>query len=70
MARKIHTGYRRFIGMAGSLAFAATVGIAHRGLMASRGHRENILRPSFRRIGIGILDAGRYGLMISQEFKN
>jgi uncharacterized protein YkwD len=53
-----------------NLAFAATLAIAHRGLMESPGHRANILRPSFGKIGIGILDGGRYGLMISQEFKN
>ena len=53
-----------------NLAFGATLKIAHRGLMESAGHKENILRTSFRRIGIGILDAGRYGLMITQEFKN
>jgi len=53
-----------------NLAFGATLKIAHRGLMESQGHKENILRPSFRRIGIGVLDGGRYGLMITQEFKN
>ncbi len=53
-----------------NLAFGATLSIAHRGLMESPGHRENILRPAFGRIGIGVLDGGRYGLMISQEFSN
>lgn len=38
-----------------NLAFAKTLPQAHRGLMKSPGHRENILRPEFRRLGIGIL---------------
>jgi uncharacterized protein YkwD len=38
-----------------NLAFAKTLPQAHRGLMKSPGHRENILRPEFRRLGIGIV---------------
>lgn len=38
-----------------NLAFAPNLRIAHQGLMKSPGHRENILRPQFRRLGIGIL---------------
>lgn len=53
-----------------NLALAQTVGIAHVNLMNSPGHRANILNPSFGRVGIGILDGGFYGLMISQEFRN
>lgn len=53
-----------------NLALAQTVEIAHVNLMNSPGHRANILNPSFGRVGIGILDGGFYGLMISQEFKD
>ena len=53
-----------------NLALAPTLQIAHTGLMNSPGHRENILRPAFGRVGIGILDGGRRGLMVSQEFRN
>ena len=53
-----------------NLALAQSLSIAHTGLMNSPGHRANILNPSFGHIGIGILDGGIYGLMISQEFKN
>jgi uncharacterized protein YkwD len=53
-----------------NLALAPTLRIAHNGLMNSPGHRENILRPQYGRLGIGILDGGRHGLMISQEFRN
>ena len=53
-----------------NLALAQTLEIAHTNLMNSPGHRANILHPSFGRLGIGILDGGYYGLMISQEFRN
>ena len=38
--------------------------------MASPGHRANILRPAFGRLGIGIVDGGYRGIMVSQEFRN
>ena len=53
-----------------NLALAQTLEIAHSNLMNSPGHRANILHPSFGRLGIGILDGGFYGLMISQEFRD
>ncbi|MFN8471257.1 MAG: CvpA family protein [Anaerolineae bacterium] len=53
-----------------NLAEAPTLRVAHRGLMNSPGHRANILSPSFSRVGIGIIDGGDLGLMISQEFTN
>ncbi|MGV3740799.1 MAG: CvpA family protein [Burkholderiaceae bacterium] len=53
-----------------NLAFAPTVKIAHTGLMNSPGHRANILRPVFGKVGIGIMDAGRRGIMVTQKFSN
>lgn len=53
-----------------NLALAQTLEIAHDGLMNSPGHRANILRDGFGRVGIGILDGGIYGLMITQNFRN
>lgn len=53
-----------------NLALGQTLNICHEGLMNSPGHRANILNPSYGRLGIGILDGGSYGLMISQEFRN
>jgi uncharacterized protein YkwD len=53
-----------------NLALAQTLELAHINLMNSPGHRANILQPSFGRLGIGILDGGFYGLMISQEFRD
>jgi uncharacterized membrane protein required for colicin V production len=52
VARKVGVGY--FV-IGENLAFAPTLAIAHRGLMESPGHRENILRPGFDRVGIGIV---------------
>ncbi len=53
-----------------NLALAPTLQIAHTGLMNSPGHRANILNPQFGRVGIGIMDGGIRGLMISQEFRD
>ena len=53
-----------------NLALAPTLAIAHSGLMNSPGHRANILRPDFGRLGIGIMDGGMRGLMVTQNFRN
>lgn len=53
-----------------NLALARTLDMAHTGLMNSPGHRANILNPAFGRVGIGILDGGRRGLMVTQTFRN
>jgi uncharacterized protein YkwD len=51
-----------------NLAYAQSVAVAHRALMDSPGHRENVLRPEFTRIGIGVINAGAYGRMVTQLF--
>ncbi len=51
-----------------NIAYAPTVELAHNGLMRSPGHRKNILNPDFGHVGYGIIDAGIYGKMFSQEF--
>lgn len=53
-----------------NLALAPTLMRAHTGLMNSPGHRANILQKAYRKIGIGILENKKYGLMITQEFKD
>lgn len=60
----------RFLAAGENLALAPTLPRAHQGLMNSPGHRANILRPQFGRVGIGVLDGGRYGLMVTQNFRN
>lgn len=51
-----------------NLAGAPSVDRAHSSLMNSPGHRANILNPDFTHVGIGIVDGGPYGKMITQMF--
>ena len=67
---RLRAEYVVFRAAGENLALAQTLSTAHQGLMDSPGHRANILRPAFGRLGIGILDAGIYGLMITQTFRN
>lgn len=67
--RAIDRGYI-YLVIGENLAYAPSVELAHKGLMDSKGHRENILSPEFRKIGIGIMDGGVYGLMVTQVFSN
>ncbi|GAA4414327.1 hypothetical protein GCM10023187_43630 [Nibrella viscosa] len=67
---RIRAARVRFLTAGENLALAQTVTIAHTGLMNSPGHRANILRPAFGRVGIGIFDGGMYGLMVTQNFRN
>jgi uncharacterized YkwD family protein len=54
--------------MGENLAGNSSVNGAHTSLMNSPGHRANILNVDYTKIGIGIIEGGPYGLMISQEF--
>lgn len=67
---RMRRAHIKFITAGENLALARTLIMAHRGLMNSPGHRANILNPAYGRLGIGIMDGGIYGLMISQEFRN
>lgn len=60
----------RYLVSGENLALAPTLTLAHNGLMKSPGHRANILRGAFGRVGIGIMDGGRRGLMVTQNFRN
>ncbi len=60
----------RFVTAGENLALAPTLQIAHTGLMRSPGHRANILQRDFGRVGIGIMDGGIHGLMVTQDFRN
>lgn len=57
-----------FVIIGENLAYAHSLEEAHEGLMQSKGHRENILHPLFGRVGIGVADAGDYGIIFVQEF--
>jgi uncharacterized protein YkwD len=67
---RIRAAHVRFISAGENLALARTLRIAHTGLMNSPGHRANILQKSFGRVGIGIVDGGIYGIMVTQNFRN
>ncbi|MDQ3667105.1 MAG: CvpA family protein [Acidobacteriota bacterium] len=67
---RIRAAEVRFLTAGENLALARTVPIAHTGLMNSPGHRANILRPQFGRVGIGIMDGGMRGVMVTQNFRN
>ena len=67
---RMRRGGLRYRAAGENLAFTRTLPMAHEGLMNSPGHRANILRPTFGRVGIGIVDGGRYGLMVTQTFRN
>ena len=59
-----------FLAAGENLAFQPDVETAHRRLMESPGHRKNLLTPGYKKVGIGILDSGRYGQMYTQVFTN
>lgn len=50
-----------------NLALAPSVDEAHAGLLASPGHRANMLAGDFTRVGIGVV-SGPVGLMVTQVF--
>lgn len=60
----------KFVTAGENLALAQTLQLAHEGLMESPVHKANILHRSFTRAGIGVLDAGIHGIIITQNFRN
>lgn len=60
----------KYLVIGENLAYAPSLELAHNGLMNSEGHRANILSPDFNKVGIGIMDGGVYGLMVTQVFSN
>jgi len=67
---RIRAAQIRFSTAGENLALAPSMQVAHTGLMKSPGHRANILRPEFGRLGIGIMDGGIHGLMVMQDFRD
>ena len=70
LGQRVKDGHLRYLVAGENLAYAHTLQSAHSGLMNSPGHRANILRPEFGRVGIAVLDGGMHGLMITQNFRN
>jgi uncharacterized protein YkwD len=67
---RMREAHVRYLTAGENLALAPTLQVAHNGLMNSPGHRANILHSQFGRLGIGIMDGGIRGLMVSQEFRD
>lgn len=67
-AERLRAGGVSFQRAGENLALAPTIALAHQGLMESEGHRRNILDPQFGRIGIGVIDGGVFGKMVTQNF--
>jgi uncharacterized protein YkwD len=67
---RMHAAGIDFLVAGENLAYAPNVEVAHTGLMNSPGHRANILRPEFGRVGIGVIRSPAQGSMFSQEFTN
>lgn len=70
LANRLNRGNISFTFAGENLALAGSLNTAHRGLMGSKGHRANILDPRFNKIGIGIIDAGPFQQMTTQNFTN
>jgi uncharacterized protein YkwD/uncharacterized membrane protein required for colicin V production len=67
---RMHAAGINFLVAGENLAYAPNVEVAHQGLMNSPGHRANILRPEFGRVGIGVIRSQVQGSMFTQDFTN
>lgn len=67
---RMHRGGVTFLAAGENLALAPDADTAHKALMNSPGHKANILDTKFHTVGIGVIDAGRYGIMVTQDFTN
>ena len=59
-----------FLSAGENIAYAPTTALANDGLINSPEHRDNILSKDFNKIGVGVIDAGTYGKMFTQDFTN
>ena len=53
-----------------NIALAPTAPVAETGLMNSPKHKQNILDPSFNSVGVGVIDTGGHGLLVTEDFTN
>ncbi|HEV7214836.1 MAG TPA: CvpA family protein [Chloroflexota bacterium] len=65
---RMHAAGVTYTSAGENIAYAPNVSIADTGLMNSPEHRANILRPQFRRVGIGIVGGGLFEEMFTQDF--
>ncbi|MCL4398102.1 CvpA family protein [Patescibacteria group bacterium] len=67
---RMHAAGIFFLAAGENIAYAPTTNLADIGLINSPEHRANILSPDFHKIGVGVIDAGVYGKMFTQDFTN
>lgn len=67
VAERLQTARIPYVVVGENLALAPTVENVHEGLLASPGHRVNMLESRFRRVGIGAY-RGPLGLMVVEVF--
>ncbi|QNO14419.1 serine protease [Alkalicella caledoniensis] len=65
MMRNAGISYRR---AAENISASQSPYISHLRLMASTGHKNNILNPNFTHVGIGIVDQNSSGVLVTQLF--
>ena len=65
--RARNAGYN-FIALAENICGNPSIDAGHSSLMGSPSHRTNILNSAYKEVGIGIVDGGPYGKMITQLF--
>lgn len=51
-----------------NLAFVQSIDQGHIAFVGSWAHRQNMLNPAFRRVGIGVATMGEAGIMIAEDF--
>lgn len=51
-----------------NVAMVQSIEQGHVAFVASPAHRQNMLDPAFRRVGIGVATAGDLGIMITEDF--
>lgn len=65
--RARNAGYN-FIALGENICGNPSIDAGHSSLMGSPPHRTNILNSAYKEVGIGIVDGGPYGKMITQLF--
>lgn len=53
-----------------NLVIAPSISKAHRALVESDEHKDNLIQPLFRRVGICVMSLGQDGVLVVQEFSN
>ena len=69
-AERMKAGEVHYSVVGENLAYTPDVMTAHEGLLNSPEHKKNMLDRDFHRVGIGIINTDRFGMMVTQDFAN